>query len=281
MTADDEMLRMIGIEAMLGMDAQALGRDANALVQRLRDIPVTLMEAFVETDYVVTLNSDTHVLNVSKTMPDTLTRSLETLASQSISIITAWNPYSAKATSNEDNIKRQSLLENVLNVRGNRWFHAKGTSKDDKWSEESFAVLDLSAEVAAAIGCVFQQYAIVYCERGSIVELVPCFPSTSESDDKNDLAREVEKQADFATGTQDEIVPKRRPVPPTSSANQGGGWSWNSLPDDIKRRFSPPPEPSNFTSTEEYEEAHGYWLGRVGRNIGLVLQQHRSRIDQK
>lgn len=281
MTADDEMLRMIGIEARLGMDAQALGRDANTLVQSLRDLPATLLEAFIGTNYLVTLYSDTHVLNVSKTMPDALTRSLETLAAQSISIITAWNPYSAIATSNEDNIKRQSLLENVLNVRGDRWFHAKGTSADGKWSEESFAVLDLSAELAAAIGYVFQQHAIVYCERGNIVELVPCPPSTPDSDDKNDLARGVEKQAGFATGTQGEIVRKRRPVPRTPSANHGGGWSWNSLPDDIKRRFSPPPERSKFTSTEDYEEARGYWQGRVGRNIGLVLQQHRPRTDQK
>jgi hypothetical protein len=47
-------------------------------------------------------------------------------------------------------------------------------------------------------------------------------------------------------------------------------------PGEIKHRFSPPPERANFSSTEEYEEASGYWSGRAGRNIALALQQHKQ-----
>ena len=61
-----------------------------------------------------------------------------------------------------------------------------------------------------------------------------------------------------------------------STATHGGGWSWDSLPDEIKHRFSPPPERSNFSSTEEYEEASAYWRGRVGTNIAVALQQHKQ-----
>lgn len=63
--------------------------------------------------------------------------------------------------------------------------------------------------------------------------------------------------------------------PEGSTPNHGSGWSWDSLPDEIKNRFPPPPERSKFTSAEEYEEASSSWRGRIGKNIGIVLQQYK------
>ncbi|HTQ99475.1 MAG TPA: DUF3293 domain-containing protein [Candidatus Acidoferrum sp.] len=178
MSIDDDLTRTIAIEARLGMVAQGLGRDANALIQEMRELPFELIEAFVETDFVVTDGEITYVLNISQTMPDTLTAALQSLSAHSITIVTAWNPYSAKL-SNYDNRERQSLLERVLRMRGEHWLSAKGTSKDGSWAEESFAILNLSHTQAAAIGRVFQQHAVVFCNTGSVVELVPCFTESA------------------------------------------------------------------------------------------------------
>jgi hypothetical protein len=62
---------------------------------------------------------------------------------------------------------------------------------------------------------------------------------------------------------------------PNTTLNYNGGCNWGELPDQIKRRFFAPPERSGFNSAEEYEEARAYWQGRVGRNIGIILQQYR------
>lgn len=53
--------------------------------------------------------------------------------------------------------------------------------------------------------------------------------------------------------------------------------SWNDVPDEIKKRFPAPPERANYTSDEDYEEARGFWQSRVGKNLGLVMQQHRAQ----
>ena len=89
--------------------------------------------------------------------------------------------------------------------------------------------------------------------------------------DREELAKHIsegmKQQAQFNGNPQ-----IQNPTPSGSS-----GWNWASWPDEIKKRFSPPPERSAFPSTEEYEEARGYWQGRVGRNIGLALQQYRQK----
>jgi hypothetical protein len=54
--------------------------------------------------------------------------------------------------------------------------------------------------------------------------------------------------------------------------------AWNDVPDEIKKRFPPPPEREKFANQEEYEDALGYWQCHVGRNVGLVMQQHQAAI---
>lgn len=52
--------------------------------------------------------------------------------------------------------------------------------------------------------------------------------------------------------------------------------SWKDVPDDIKRRFPSPPEKADYSWEEDYEEALGFWHSRVGRNLGMVMQQYDS-----
>ena len=55
------------------------------------------------------------------------------------------------------------------------------------------------------------------------------------------------------------------------------GWAWKDLPQEVKQRFPSPPERSNFSSDELYEEARGFWHGRIGRNIGMVMLQYENQ----
>lgn len=52
---------------------------------------------------------------------------------------------------------------------------------------------------------------------------------------------------------------------------------WKDVPSEIKKRFPAPPERNKFSSYEEFEEARGYWQNRVGKNLGLVMQQYNAR----
>jgi hypothetical protein len=56
--------------------------------------------------------------------------------------------------------------------------------------------------------------------------------------------------------------------------------TWDDVPDQIKKRFPPPPERGRFASQDEYEDAFGYWQSRVGRGIGLAMQQHQADIGE-
>ncbi len=84
------------------------------------------------------------------------------------------------------------------------------------------------------------------------------------------------KQQEKFDRVRDASYSKRTISARDTNQSQKSGWSWGELPDEIKKRFPPPPERSNFSTIEEYEEARGYWQGRVGRNIGLVMQQYKK-----
>lgn len=56
--------------------------------------------------------------------------------------------------------------------------------------------------------------------------------------------------------------------------------AWSDVPDEIKKRFPAPPERERFGSDDEYREAAGYWQSRVGRNLGMVMQQHNASLQK-
>lgn len=86
-----------------------------------------------------------------------------------------------------------------------------------------------------------------------------------------------EKQKQIETATKKPTLSNnRKPTSPTSS-----GWIWDDLPDEIKQRFPTPAQRQNYSSLEDFEEASAHWKSRIGRNIGLVLQQHRHSQSKK
>jgi len=60
-------------------------------------------------------------------------------------------------------------------------------------------------------------------------------------------------------------------------ALEAGMAVWKDVPEEIKKRFPPPPERNKFTSDEEFQEARGYWQNRVGRNLGMIMQQYNAK----
>lgn len=52
--------------------------------------------------------------------------------------------------------------------------------------------------------------------------------------------------------------------------------SWSAVPQAIREKFPPPPSRASFASSDEFEEALGYWQGHVGRNLGLAMQKYRE-----
>ena len=53
---------------------------------------------------------------------------------------------------------------------------------------------------------------------------------------------------------------------------------WEDVPKEIKKRFPSPPEREKYPTANEYEEALGFWHSRVGRNLGLVMQQYEASL---
>ena len=113
----------------------------------------------------------------------------------------------------------------------------------------------------------------VVCECKTIEEAEALIAEANETDIKT-VQKNHKVQDQMLQEYRKNIQSRSQP----STSNHKSGWSWKDVPDEIKQRFSPPPERSNFLSSEEYEDARCYWQGRVGRNIGLVMQQYKEPI---
>lgn len=86
--------------------------------------------------------------------------------------LTAWNPFSAK-TSAEDNAAAQKSLIQRLSQEGYQTFKALGVDPADKWQgEESFFVPGLDLKRTKLIGNEFGQSAIVWVGDDAIPQLV-------------------------------------------------------------------------------------------------------------
>lgn len=53
---------------------------------------------------------------------------------------------------------------------------------------------------------------------------------------------------------------------------------WSDVPEDIKKRFNPPPDREKFTDQEAFVEAMGAWQSRVGRNLSIAMQRYEQSL---
>jgi len=158
----------LDLEVQMGMRAQAMGRDQNELIGKMRALPQALILDYCNTNYILRIDDKEVVLRITGDVPP----ALSSLA-QPWAIITAYNPYSAEYTE-EENQTAQARLTDMLTLHGYKMLPAVGRSSDEKWEEPSKLVLGISYELAKAFGTCFQQNTIVFGEVDGPIELVFC-----------------------------------------------------------------------------------------------------------
>lgn len=96
------------------------------------------------------------------------------LASQGLScwaLLGAWNPHSSPLPAAVNAARHRKLLQN-LDRRGYSFLPATGAGADGLWPPEDHCwVLNMPAQEAVRLGRLFEQNAILYWEKGGVVEL--------------------------------------------------------------------------------------------------------------
>jgi hypothetical protein len=159
-------------EFEIGFQMQERGIDPNPYIQRIRQIPAGIIEAYLETIYHIELDDFSDKLTIGE-HSYRLDAFLQFHNHTTWTIITACNPNSIKLTKGE-NENRNSELAKALSTKGLKYYQATGISKDGNWLEPSFFIPDIDFEYAELLGYTFDQNAIVYGEVGYKPEIIFC-----------------------------------------------------------------------------------------------------------
>lgn len=125
--------------------------------------PQETHNAFVNTTFKVLSNPNFDIY-IDKKIPQI--QNLESWA-----FITAWNP-SPEILKLEENKNRNQNLEEDINSLGLRYCHAIGISEDEKWSEESFFIENITLDRANELAAKYEQLAFVYGTKSEKAQLV-------------------------------------------------------------------------------------------------------------
>lgn len=126
-------------------------------------------QSFTETQFrVFVSNTQTIVLLINK-ISTALESALPHLSSWGF--ITAWNPSPEIFTLEENQKRNESLIAEVekLNLK---YLPSLGIAADEKWSEESILIENISFEMANSLSKQFGQLAFVYGTKNKPAELV-------------------------------------------------------------------------------------------------------------
>ena len=133
-------------------------------------IPTELLQAFVETHYLVRHQPPftLHIGQKSAALDKLLNDSGQACAA----FITAWNPM-AQALSVEENRMRQTRLEEELSSRGLKFIRGIGQHPSNGWpAEDSVLVLGIQAEFAHSLCRQFGQLACVFYQGCGVAEIM-------------------------------------------------------------------------------------------------------------
>jgi hypothetical protein len=127
--------------------------------------------AYTATNYEVALPGGAiAVIRIGQPLPEALQSELG--AGHSVSVVTAWNPFSTNLNE-EVNKARNATLTSDLVERGLRFLPARGVGTDLSWEpEESFAVFDADRPTLDALLVDHAQNAVVHVPSGGLAELV-------------------------------------------------------------------------------------------------------------
>jgi len=129
-----------------------------------------LLAAYRKARYVV-FGEPELVLRIGEPNPD-LDELLQAEGASTAAFVTAANPRGEARGAWENEIANAALVESQTQV-GFACYAGEGRDPEGKWTaERSVLVVGVSRADAEALGRVFEQNAIVFCERGRPPELV-------------------------------------------------------------------------------------------------------------
>ncbi len=126
-----------------------------------------LKNEFIETSYIIHLEKEI-TLKIGEYPSELLNYfpKIETWA-----FITAWNPLPAILSNAQNKIRNSELLAQ-LNTANYETYPGIGISKDEKWSEASFFIVNIDLETSHTIASRFGQLAFLYGDRERGNELI-------------------------------------------------------------------------------------------------------------
>ena len=89
----------------------------------------------------------------------------------SAAFVTAANPRGEQRSDMENGVAN-AALQSFVAAAGYPHFWGEGRDPQGKWSEPSFLIIGIYRPNAEALGQLFEQNAIVYCEVGRAPELI-------------------------------------------------------------------------------------------------------------
>jgi len=127
------------------------------------------LEAYKKADYVVFADRQV-VVRVGEINPE-LDVLLDAEGATTAAFITAANPRGEKRSDTENGVAN-AALQSFVSAAGYPHFWGEGRDPFGSWAEPSFLVIGIYRANAEALGQLFEQNAIVFCEVGRPPELI-------------------------------------------------------------------------------------------------------------
>jgi len=127
------------------------------------------LEAYKKADYVVFADRQV-VVRLGEINPE-LDALLDAEGATTAAFITAANPRGEKRSDTENGVAN-AALQSFVSAAGYPHFWGEGRDPFGSWAEPSFLVIGIYRANAEALGQLFEQNAIVFCEVGRPPELI-------------------------------------------------------------------------------------------------------------
>jgi uncharacterized protein DUF3293 len=127
------------------------------------------LDNYTKADYVVFSDRQV-VLRVGKKNAE-LDELISTEGATTAAFVTAANPRGEKRSDTENGVAN-AALQSFIAAAGYPHYWGEGRDPFGSWSEPSFLVIGIYRANAEALGQLFEQNAIVFCELGRAHELV-------------------------------------------------------------------------------------------------------------
>jgi len=132
-------------------------------------IPPEQLDAYKKADYVAF--SDRQVVLRVGEKNNALDELIKAEGATTAAFITAANPRGEKRSEKENGVAN-AALQSFVQAAGYPHYWGEGRDPFGSWSEPSFLVIGIYRANAAALGQLFEQSAIVFCEVGHAPELI-------------------------------------------------------------------------------------------------------------